>query len=732
MKQLLFICLLLCQFYTTDAQSIGDPFLTIDRIYDTGEFRQEGMKPIKWIDGGNSYVIIEKGIRGNELIRYNSATQEKDVFISATELKDPNTQSVITIEDFSLSSNESKVLIFTNSSRVWRSNTKGDYWVYDLDTKRLTQIGKEFESSNILFAKFSEDNSAIAYVYKFNIYLENFTKGEITQLTKDGSRELINGTFDWVYEEEFGCRDGFRWNDSASHIAYWQLDAAGTREYNMINNTDSIYPTIIPIQYPKVGEDPSVCKIGVINLNDSQTTWVEIPEFKKDSYVPAIQWINNHELLIQTLNRHQNHLQMWVYDIHTQKTRLLYEEKEDTWVDLKYPDATAVSWGRTDMYEADGGASVLRMTENDDWRHVYKINLTNGTKSLVTPGNYDVASIQNSSSNNLYYMASPDHRARRHLFHTSLDGTNNMKRITPDEFTGMNQYNISPNGKFAVHTHQSSAEPRSVRLIRLPTHETISTFVGNSILKRKLAKLHLPEVEFFHVTTEEGVRVDGRMIKPYDFDPAKKYPVLFHVYGEPWGQVADDTYPGMWNIMLSQQGYVIIDMDNRGTPVLNGSKWRKSIYRKIGIINTRDQALAAKEVLKWDFLDPERTAVWGWSGGGSMTLNLMFQFPDIYKTGVAIAAVAYQPTYDNIYQERYMGLIQENPDDFLKGSPIHYAKQLKGNLLLIHGTADDNVHYQNAEMLINEFIRHDKQFDLMIYPNGSHGISEGHNTLEDR
>ena len=223
-------------------------------------------------------------------------------------------------------------------------------------------------------------------------------------MTKDGSRELINGTFDWVYEEEFGCRDGFRWNDSASHIAYWQLDAAGTREYNMINNTDSIYPTIIPIQYPKVGEDPSVCKIGVINLNDSQTTWVEIPEFKKDSYVPAIQWINNHELLIQTLNRHQNHLQMWVYDIHTQKTRLLYEEKEDTWVDLKYPDATAVSWGRTDMYEADGGASVLRMTENDDWRHVYKINLTNGTKSLVTPGNYDVASIQNSSSNNLYYI----------------------------------------------------------------------------------------------------------------------------------------------------------------------------------------------------------------------------------------------------------------------------------------------------------------------------------------
>ncbi len=731
MKTYLLTCIIsafIFQSSATWSQQVESSPLTLDRIYDNGEFSQQSMKPIKWIDGGNSYVIIEKGMRGNELVRYNSASQERDIYISGTQLKDTLSGEVIAVEDFSLSLDETKVLIFTNTSRVWRSNTKGDYWVFDLTTDRLSQLGKGFNPSSLMFAKFSKDNSSVAYVHDFNLYLEDFSTGKITTLTTDGSRDMINGTFDWVYEEEFGARDGFRWNDMGSHIAYWQLDAAGTGVFNMINNTDSIYPELIPVQYPKVGEDPSVVKIGIVSINDGMTTWVTIPDFKKDSYIPAIQWINNDVLLIQTMNRHQNHLQMWKYNIRSQETTLLYEEREDTWVDLKYPDPTAVGWGRTDMFGADDGMSILRMTENDGWRHVYKINLTNGNKTLVTPGDYDVASVQNSSGNDLYFMASPDHKARRHLYHIPLNGKGSMKRITPKEFNGMNRYNVAPNGKFAVHTHESVTEPRSVRLIELPSHKTISTFISNSIIKRKLAKLDLPTTEFFHVTTVEGVRIDGRMIKPFDFDPTKKYPVLFHVYGEPWGQVANDSYASLWDIMMSQKGYIIIDMDNRGTPVLNGSEWRKSIYRKIGVINSRDQALAAKEVLKWDYIDSQRTSVWGWSGGGSMTLNLLFRYPEIYKTGVAIAAVAYQPTYDNIYQERYMGLIQENPEDFLEGSPISYAKNLEGDLLLIHGTADDNVHYQNAEMLINELIKHDKQFDLMIYPNRSHGIYEGDNT----
>ena len=228
--------------------------------------------------------------------------------------------------------------------------------------------------------------------------------------------------------------------------------------------------------------------------------------------------------------------------------------------------------------------------------------------------------------------------------------------------------------------------------------------------------------------TEEGVEVEGRMIKPADFDPERKYPVLFHVYGEPWGQMATDSWIGLYNIFLAQQGFIVISLDNRGTPSLKGSQWRKAIYGKVGVINSRDQALAAKKVLEWDFIDPDKVSVWGWSGGGSMTLNLMFRYPDIYKTGVAVAAVANQLFYDNIYQERYMGLPQENMENYIAGSPATHAEGLEGNLLVIHGTGDDNVHYQNMEFLINALIRHNKQFDMMAYPNRSHGIYEGENT----
>ena len=718
---------LICDLAVAQAQD-DKRQLTIDRIYHSSEFSQERMSPITWVDEGNSYVIVEKGLRGNELIKYNSNTQEKSSFLSASQLRDPQSQSVIPVEAFTLSSDESKVLLFTNSSRVWRSNTKGDYWVYDFDTEVLSQLGAQFTPSSLMFAKFSSDNQYVGYVQGFNVYIEEFKTGTIKQLTKDGNTDIINGTFDWVYEEEFGCRDGFRWNESSDKIAYWQLNASGTGVFSMINNTDSIYPKVIPIQYPKVGEKPSLCKIGIVDIQSGETNWVAIPDAKDDNYIPAIQWISESKILIQQLNRHQNHLTFWVYDVSSNSISLLYEEKEDTWVDIKYPDITANGWARTDMHMTNKGQSLLRMTETDGWRHVYAIDIKTGETELLTPGDYDVASMQNSTKDGLYFMASPDNKTQRYLYHKKANQSDKKKRITPAEFDGINKYTIAPNGKYAIHTHTSHTEPFTARLVSLPSHKTLETFIGNDIYKRKLGTLDLPAIEFFNVVTEEGIRIDGRMIKPIDFDPNKKYPVLFHVYGEPWGQVAQDAFVGLWNIMLAQQGYIIIDMDNRGTPVLNGSEWRKSIYRKIGVINTRDQALAAKEVLKWDFIDRDRTAVWGWSGGGSMTLNLMFQHPEIYKTGMAIAAVAYQLTYDNIYQERYMGLPQENEEDFLKGSPIHYADQLEGNLLLIHGTADDNVHYQNAEMLINELVRHNKLFDLMIYPNRSHGIWEGDNT----
>jgi len=702
--------------------------LDIDRIYSSVEFTQQHLQPYQWIDHGDGYIVKEKTLRGSELVRYDSKSMEKSSFLSVDQLRPSPAEKPIEIESYSLSPDQSKVLIFNNSERVWRTNTKGDYWVFDKHTGQLSRLGEGLPASSLMFAKFSSDNVYVAYVHEFNLYVEDFKSGVITQLTHDGSKDIINGTFDWVYEEEFGCRDGFRWNESASHIAYWQLDASQTGVFYMINNTDSIYPTIVPMQYPKVGQAPSACQVGIIDMISKETVWIELPGESDQNYIPAIQWIDNQVLLIQQLNRLQNHLTMWSYDLNTKTLKTIYEEVEETWVDIKYPDITANGWSRTDMFMANDGRSFYRMSETDGWRHIYEIDREGGPAVLKTPGAYDVASVLHSGISGIYYIASPDDPTQRYLYYVDHDGK--KKRLTPTEYGGVNRYDVSPNGKYAFHTHTSVSEPSSVRLISLPDHQEIQHIISNDIYQRQLSKLQLPEIEFFQVTTEEGIEIEGRMIKPVGFNPKVKYPVLFHVYGEPWGQVATDQFVGLYNIMMAQKGYVIIDMDNRGTPSLKGSDWRKSIYGKVGILNTRDQALAAKEVLKWPYIDAERTAVWGWSGGGSMTLNLLFRYPEIYKTGVAVAAVAYQLAYDNIYQERYMGLPSENMEDYIEGSPISQVDNFSGNLLLIHGTADDNVHYQHAEMLINELVKYNKQFDLMIYPNRSHGIWEGKGTTK--
>ncbi|NAS30453.1 prolyl oligopeptidase family serine peptidase [Flavobacteriaceae bacterium R38] len=711
---------------STFAQNSG--LLSIDRIY-SGEFTQQFERNIQWIENGNAYITIEQSnsINGaDELVRYASKTQERTLFIPANALKANNKS--LSIESFTLSPDGTKVLIFTNSSRVWRSNTKGDYWVYDLQSKNLKQLGSSFDASSLMFAKFSTDNRYVFYVHDFNIYKENFSTNEVTQLTTDGTGDIINGTFDWVYEEEFGKRDGFTVSPDNKHIAYWQLDATETGTFYMINNTDSIYSKPIPVQYPKVGQSPSAAKIGIINLETEKKYWIPLEGGERENYIPGIQWVNPDLLLIQQMNRHQNRLTVWSYIPSNKSLKKIYVEKEETWVDLGYPDISTNNWGNNDLPLVDAKASFLRMTENEAWRTIYKINIATGEKVIVTPFDYDVASMRTTDKKNVLFMASPTNSTQRYLYSTDLKGKGKDKRITPQEFSGVNNYNIAPNGKYAIHTHESTTNPRTVRFISLPDHKILKTLVDNKTYSEKLGSLKTPEIKFTQVTTEEGITLDVRMILPVDFDASKKYPVLFHVYGEPWGQEATDTQVGLWNIFMAQKGYVIIDMDNRGTPALKGSAWRKSIYRKIGVINAKDQALAAKEILKLDYLDENRTAVWGWSGGGSMTLNLMFKYPDIYKTGIAVAAVSNQLIYDNIYQERYMGLPSENLEDFINGSPVTYAKNLKGNLLIIHGTADDNVHYQSAEILINELIKENKKFQMMSYPNRSHGIYEGRNT----
>ncbi len=715
-------------FGNTLIGQIGEQ-LSIDLIY-SGKLRQEYFGNVQWMKHINGFTKTSRTSKGQELQLFDIKSNSWKILLKAEELIPKGRENSLSIASYSWSLDESKLLIFTNTKRVWRQNTKGDYWIFDMQSRTLKQLGKSLPESSLMFAKFSPDNTKVGYVSQSNLFVEDIVAGKVSKLTHDGTIDIINGTFDWAYEEEFYCRDGFRWNADGSKIAFWQIDATDIKDFLMINNTDSIYSFIIPVQYPKAGEDPSSAKIGVVDLDTKNTTWLKVPGDSKQHYLPRMQWIpGKQQLLVQQLNRKQNHLKIFKCDADSGNSEVIYEEKEKTWVDLFSSDLT-VRHSMNDLLINGKGDAFFRLSEKDGWRHLYQVDLKDGSEKLLTPGEYDVATYYHLDEKKkfLYFNASPDNATQRYLYQISLKANAKPERITPHTFDGINNYNLSPDGKYAIHSFSNASTPSQHALIKVQKHQQKKVFVSNEDYVKDLVKYELPEVEFFKVTTQDGVEMDGRMIKPKDFDPGKKYPVIFNVYGEPWGQTAVDTWVGLWNFYLAQQGYIVMTMDNRGTPSIKGREWRKSIYRKVGVINSRDQAMATKEVMKWDFIDSERIAVWGWSGGGTMTLNLLFRYPEIYQTGMSVAPVSNQLYYDNIYQERYMGLPSENKEDFIEGSPISYAKNLSGNLLLVHGTADDNVHYQNSEALINELITQNKQFDLMIYPNRSHGIYEGKGT----
>ncbi|MDD4645807.1 MAG: prolyl oligopeptidase family serine peptidase, partial [Bacteroidales bacterium] len=331
----------------------------------------------------------------------------------------------------------------------------------------------------------------------------------------------------------------------------------------------------------------------------------------------------------------------------------------------------------------------------------------------------------------VYFIASPDNPIQRYLYRSKLDGKLKPQRISPVNQSGQHSYQISPDAKFAIESYSNSKTPSTISLVSLPVHKTIRILENNDQLKSRVADLRIRQKEFFRVPVEPGVELDCYMIKPYDFDPSKKYPVIFNIYGEPASATVQDSWSGgdLYNQYLAQKGYVIMSVDNRGTKTPRGREWRKSIYRQIGILAAKDQAAAAKAIIsKYAFADPERIGVYGWSGGGSMTLHCMFKYPGIYKTGIAVAFVSNLRFYDTIYEERYMGLPDDNPDGYRDGSPVNFAKNLVGNLLLIHGSGDDNVHYQNCEVLVNELVKNQKQFSMMEYPMRSHGIYEREGT----
>ncbi len=697
---------------------------------------QNGGK-INWTADGNAYTKIKEG----NIIQIDPVTEEETVVVSKTKLINPETNKALVPQSYEFNGNYTEVLIFTNTVKVWRYNTMGDYWLYDIIADKLTKMGKTLPSQSLMFAKFSPDGKAVAYVSEHNIFTEDVSTGEFTKLTNDGTRKLINGTFDWAYEEEFGCRDGFRWGPEGTSIAFWQVDATKIRDYYMLNTTDSNYSQVIPVEYPKVGESPSAVKVGVVNVKTKRIKWMNIEGDPQQNYLPRMEWSGKNELVVQQLNRKQQESKLLYCNVLDGSATTFWAENSSAWVDLNTDDPRGWNW-------INNGKDFIWISEKDGWRHLYKISRDGQKEIKLTTGPYDIDEIKciDEDNNLIYFTASPYNATQLYLYKLNIEKPSlltkifNGKNITKEEFDavyangrdGTHGYQISPNGKFAYHTYSSHNTPPVREWLRLPQNVPVNE--AKSI--EATAKIDSTvDVEFIKIKTDDQITLNAWINKPKNFDSTKKYPVVFYVYGEPAASTVRDAYGAQNNFLykgdIRADGYIQVTIDNRGSPVLKSAAWRKSIYRKIGNVNITDMAKGFASLLQMKpYMDKERTAVWGWSGGGSSTLHLLFRYPELFQTGIAIAAVSNQLFYDNIYQERYMGLPQENRDDFINGSPVTYAKNLKGNLLYIHGTGDDNVHYSNAELLLNELIKYNKQFQFMAYPNRTHSISEGAGTFE--
>ncbi|MEE4278734.1 MAG: DPP IV N-terminal domain-containing protein [Halieaceae bacterium] len=729
--------------------------LSNEAIFRDDLFEADKPGATQWLSEENAYTVLEpaasaqgsdaaeaedgedeesgeKGAEGEggeeaeaqDIVAYDLDTLERRVLVTAAQLTPEGADAPLSVDDYRWSEDRKRLLIYTNSEQVWRVKSRGDYWVLDLPSGALRQLGgPDAQPSSLQFAKFSPDGVSVAYVRDADLYVESFD-GEITRLTQRDGEHVINGIMSWAYEEEFGIRDGFRWSPDGQRIAYWQFDTSGVRDFLLIDNTSELYPTITRIPYPKVGETISAARIGIVAKDGGDTVWAQTPGDPRQNYLPRMQWVpDSGRVLLQHVNRRQNRNQLYYADAASGALTPLLLDEEETHLD----DFHDVEW-------LEDGAAFTFISERGGWRHVYRVSSDGRELIDLTPGAYDVAELLavDEEGGQLFFTASPDDMAARYLYSVSLDGSGEAKRLTPEAFTGDNRYDIADDGRHALHTHSRLLQPPQYRLVSLPDHEERQMLEDNAALIARLDALERGDAEFFTVSARDELELDGFMLRPPAFEPEKRYPLIIYVYGEVAGQTVRDRWAGdrnLWHLLMTQRDYVVVSIDNRGTPSLKGRDWRKALYGGIGILSSRDQYDGLQDLLaRHDFLDPQRVGIWGHSGGGSMTLNMLFRYPEAYAVGVSRAPVSDQRLYDAIYQERYSGLLEEHAEGYEQGSPITHAAGLEGKLLLVHGTGDDNVHYRSSERLINELVRLNKPFDFLAYPNRRHPIRSGEGT----
>jgi dipeptidyl-peptidase 4 len=701
------------------------------------EFTPKPAPQSVWREGGKAYLTLEPspGKDGvQDIVRYETETGVRSVLVASAQLTPPGAKAPLPIDGYSISPDERRVLIFTNAQTVWREKTRGDYWVLDLPGGALHKLGGNAPASSLMFAKFSPDSSKVGYVRANNVYTEDVASGKILQLTNDGSETIINGTSDWVSEEEFDIRDGFEWSPDCRHLAFWQFNVANVQSYTLIYDLGhprgdmvtnipypeaGVYPQTLQYHYPQAGTTNSVVRVGIVSASGGQTVWVKTSGDPSNTYIPDISWADGGHLVLQHLNRRQNSNEILLADADTGNARRMFVDEDRTWVDKN----KSIEW-------VGHGREFLFLSERDGWRHLYRVGRDSGTATLVTHGNYDVVTLENVSPDEqwVYFIASPDNATQRYLYRTRLDGSGAMERLTQHQ-PGVHSYDISPDGQWAFHTYSSFDIPPVCDVVHLPDHRFVRTITENSALADRVKPFTDGPTEFTKVEAAEGLTVDAWVMKPPHFVAGKKSPLIVNVYSEPAGQTTEDRWGPIFDRLLANAGYIVASFDNQGTPAPRGREWRKIVYGNIGPLSSQQQAAALQSLEKSrSYIDANRVGVWGWSGGGTETLNLMFRYPGVYDVGVAVASVPDQRFYNTIYQERYMGSPVENPKAYEQSSAINFVDGLRGRLMVIHGSGDDNVHFQGFELLVNKLIASGKEFDMRVYPGRTHRISEGEGT----
>jgi dipeptidyl-peptidase-4 len=697
------------------AQGGATPPLTVHTIFGTREFESD-LVALAWLPDGASYTAIEPDAAGNtDLYRVDAATGRRELLVRGADLVPPGERVPIPIESYRFSPDGAKLLVFTKSARVWRLRTKGTFYIWDFRRRRLLPVSTRPGYQQ--FAKFSPDGGRVAFVRDNNLYVTDLATGVETALTTDGGPDVINGTSDWVYEEELDLRDAFRWSPDGRRIAFWRLDQSAIRPFYLVN-FDSLYPALVPVRYPKAGTPNSEVRIGVVDLASGRTTWADLgPE--RDIYVAAMDFAGSPDTIWLTrLNRRQNRLDLVLADTRTGAARVVMSDSDATWVDPHEP-----LW-------LDGGRRFLFVSERDGYAQVYLYDRSGTLIRRVTPGGWDVLGLYgvDEARRVLYFTGAVDGPLTRPLLRIGLDGAG-LARVSAEP--GTHEVEFAPGFRFYVDVYSRFGVP-PVETLHRADGAPVRVLADNHVLRDRLAALGLRAPEFLAVPGADGTALHGWIIKPPDFDPARRYPLLMYVYGGPGDQQVVDRWTGeryLWHQMLAQQGLLVACVDGRGTGG-RGAAFKKVTYLHLGRYETADQIAAARWFAAQPFVAPDRVGIWGWSYGGYMAARAMFLGAGVFAAALAVAPVTDWRFYDTIYTERYLRTPQENPQGYDESAVLPYADRLQGQFLLVHGTGDDNVHLQNSLRLIDRLEAADKQFDMRLYPNRTHSIAGG-NTREN-